>query len=367
MKTSLTNFKCPNTSGLKIETKRILLLIWIFLLMGLHTQAQIVLLGNTHNLAGTGTGTNIDLGTNYFSFDFYSGPGGVRTIFRRNSYWYIVFTGLGNSNSANVYYSYRTVNQHPTVNPPDCVKWQSYTVSPNSPGYQWLGYPSSAPVDPNGSVIDLAITGASAATLSSGVTGIAPDYIDLATKTSSNLTSIGNNKGRILYNLCTESIQFNTGSAWKSVWPSFENYNLNQNQALNFGNANTQIFGSNTYGGTQLKVKINAIERIVLGTDPAANFSLINFIGSVSTPVASTNLDFIMDVEHHTLIHTGGTAHTVTLPSPLSSKGRQYIIANPSTALLSFTPYSIVGLGSSLAAGQNVTLVSDGSSWYKIN
>jgi hypothetical protein len=332
-----------------------------------HSSAQIVVFGNTHIFSGTGTGTTVDLGTNIFAYDFSPGPGGVRSIFRRDNYWYIVFTGLGLSESSKTYYSYRTVNQHPTINPPECVKWQSYVSTFMSPGYQWVGYPSSLPSPPNGLVTDVLMTGPSVGVSPATSTTINPNFIDLANKNPTDITLIPNAPGRVLFNLCTESIQFNTGSTWKSVWPSYENYELNQSQALNFGDANTQIFGTNAYGPTQLKFKANATEKLVLGKDPIYDFSIINLKGSISVPVNTISVDFVLGDDHHTLIHVGTLTHTVTLPNPLSSRGRQYTIANPSSAILSFTPYTIIGLGTSLSPGQNVTMVCDGSGWYKVN
>ncbi|MCP9769714.1 hypothetical protein EGI22_17560 [Lacihabitans sp. LS3-19] len=328
--------------------------------------------GHTLALVGTGTSTSFeDNGSNIFWVDTWAGPGGTKTIFRRDNYWYIVYTGLGITYYANTYYLYRTEVEHPTINPPACALWQQYVVPFGPYGYQWYSYPSLPIASPNGPIVSLTLTGPSASTtaLGSTTTVINPDYIDLANKNSVQIAIIPNSAGRILYNTCEESIQFNNGTNWKSVWPNYSDYNLNQNQVFNFGDASTQIFGTNNNGGTtHLVFKTDGVERLVLGKNNSPYTTNFTVKTAIATPVTNTTGDYTLGEDNHIVIHSGTSSNTFTLPNPNPLNGREYKIANPSTGTVTFSPYSIIGLsGGILSAGQNLTIVSDGYNWYKIN
>ncbi len=329
------------------------------------TFGQIVVFSQTHTVYTPSI--SADVGTNIYYYDMFSGPGGARTIFRRNNYWYMVYTGYGISDYLNIYYENRTVHQHPTINPPDCATWQRYVSAPSPLGYQWIGFPGSAPALPNGSISTIPISGSSVGINPSSSPVIGSNFIDLANQNLTEIGVISNQPGRILYNTCQASVQFNNGTAWKSVWPNFNNYELNQNQALNLGDAFTQILGTNNYGTTQMIFKTSGTEKISIGKNPVTDKSIINLKGSIGTPVVTASTDYTLGDNNHIFIHTGSVAHTITLSAAFNTGGRQYIIANPSTNTLSFLPTVIIGLGSTLAAGQNITIVSDGSNWYKVN
>jgi hypothetical protein len=328
--------------------------------------SQVTVFGQSHAFSGTGSGSPYDLGTNIFTFDTFVGPGGFRTIFRKNNYWYVVVTGIGISISGNTYYTARTVNQHSTISPPDCAEWQGY-VTGVPIGYQWPGFPTTAPADPNGSIFILPFTGPSVSILPSSASTLFPDFIDLSNKSSSFISTIPNQSGRVLYNTCEEAIQFNNGTSWKSVWPHFSDYYLNPNQGFIFGDSNTQIYSDNSSATNQLVFKTGGTTKLTIGKAGFSNTSSFNFKSSIATPVATISTDYILTDDDYIIIHTGTLPHIITLPGASGVLGRQYIISNPSTGSLTFASTTIVGLGSTLLAGQNVTIVSNGGNWFKIN
>lgn len=328
---------------------------------------QITIGSTTFAFSGTSSGGDIDAATNVFVVDTYSGPGGVATIFRKNGYWYSVTTGVGITYTFTTFLVKRTVSVHYTVNPPDCALWQSYVVPAGSPGFFWTGYPSSVPSLPNGTVFYQTITGM----VSSGsafASAITPNYIDVATKNSSDIGLIPNQAGRLVYNSCLEGLQVNDGGTWKSIWPSIDNYQLNPSQAINFGSTTNSIIGTTDGATEQLKLINGSSERIVLGKGIFNSGSLINLKGSISVPVNTFTSDLTLTDSHHTVIHLSSLTHNITIPVSSNFLGRQYTISNLSSSNLNILGTTIVGFSPTfLAPNSAISIISDGSSWYKIN
>ncbi|MGL4632634.1 MAG: hypothetical protein ACRCVT_15630, partial [Leadbetterella sp.] len=289
--------------------KKILLILFTSLIYG-NIQAQVIVNGTeTYPLTGTGSaGTSFDLGTNIFSYD--SAPslvGGFKYIARKGDYWFIFSQGLGMIYSGTIFLTARTVNPYPgTINPPDCAQWQTYVVTPPSPGYEWVGYSSTFPDIPNGTIVQYNLTGMVTSAGPGTSTQILAPYIDLSTKSSTDIATYSNFGGRLLYNLCENAISFNNGSAWKNVWPNNLDYAINHDQKLVFGPNNSQIFGKSVFVGgtnqTQLILKTNNVDRIVLENDGSQNSSKINLKSSVSVPISQITSNYTVADNDYTLI-----------------------------------------------------------------
>jgi hypothetical protein len=347
--------------------KKNLFLIFTFIILHSSAIAQVWVDGVAYPLSGTGSGGASDVGTPHFSFD--SSPflvGGWKYLSRKDGYWYLYFTGFGPINY-NTYYLYaRTVVAYPSVtNPPDCASWQLYYHP--SGGFPWSGYPTATPTPPNGGVVSINISGTVSSAGPGTSTQIYPQYIDLSTKTSTDIASYSNYGGRLLYNICDNAMVYNNGAAWKSVWPNNQNYTVNLNQNIEFGSPNTAMFSSSTGSGiNQLVLKSNNTNRIVLEKNGFQEFTQINLKGSVSVPIKTISSSYSVLDSDYTLIYNGSGGQTITLPTASDSNGRLLIVSNISASTV-MTSSSVTGLGLSIAAGQNIQMISDGTNWIKIN
>jgi hypothetical protein len=349
----------------------ILLLMSVTIISKTSAQDVIVNGSTTYTNSGTGTGIPFDFGINYY---FYANPfptpsgGGEQYLFRNGNYWYFAFRGIGIPFNSNRYLVARTVLQHPTSLPPDCALWQRYipnTIVPN--GELWTGYPNTAPTIPTGTFVTYALTGDVFSGGSSTSTTILPEYIDLSTKSSTTFGTYTNTPGRLLFDICDNSMKYNNGTNWKAVWPNLLNYTLNLNQSFDFVNNTTQIIGIKpTSLPTQLSFITNSKTRIILEKDNVTNFSNINLKSSIGVGYTSKTTSYTIADDDYVVIFTGGTSQTFTLPNPSLSLGRTLILVNTSPNNLALSP-AITGLGLTLNTGQNATILSIDTSWIKIN
>jgi hypothetical protein len=346
---------------------RIIVFFAIFFGTFSYAKAQVIVNGIVYPLIGTGTGTPYDSGINYYSFDpAISFFGGDVYIFRRDNYWYFAQRGIGVMESGNVYLQWRTVNQYPTNFPPDCALWQNYPAI-SSPGVIWTGYPTSTPFLPTGVIQNINISGTTVSAGPGTSTATFPQYIDLSTKSTNDILSFSNNPGRLLYNMCDNTIQYNDGLAWKSVWPNKLNYPINLNQALEFGNSNTQIIGRNPMSlSNQIAFKTDNKDRLVLEKDNTSNFSTINLKSSFSVPYVLKTTNYTISEDDHIVVFQGTTAQTFTLPAPSSARGRLLIIVNTTSLNLNLS-HNVIGLGTVLSPGQRVSILSINTDWLKVN
>jgi hypothetical protein len=344
-----------------------LLFLTIFFAASQQMKAQVVINGTAYPIIGAGTGSPFDAGINYYGFDTSVGLfGGDVYLFRRDNYWYIAQRGLGVMESANVYLQWRTVNQYPTNFPPDCALWQNYPAV-SSPGVLWVGYPTATPTVPTGVTQNINISGTTVSAGPGTSTATFPQYIDLSTKSTNDILTFGNNPGRLLYNICDNAIQYNDGLAWKSVWPNKMNYPINLNQALEFGNANTQIVGRNPMSlSNQIAFKTDNKDRLVLEKDNTSNFSAINLKSSISVPYALKTTNYTISEDDHIVVFQGTTVQTFTLPTPSAVRGRLLIIANITTLNLNLS-HNVIGLGTVVPPGQRVSILSINTDWLKVN
>ncbi|MCP9757661.1 hypothetical protein EGI26_21060 [Lacihabitans sp. CCS-44] len=342
-----------------------LLFLTLFLAAIQQMKAQVIINGTTFPILGAGTSSPFDTGINYYGFDAAVGLfGGDVYLFRRDNYWYMAQRGIGVMESVNVYLSLRTVLPYPTNFPPDCAQWQSYGTSP---GVLWSGYPTSSPTAPAGSVQNLSITGSTVSAGPGTSTATFPEYIDLSTKSTNDILSFSNNPGRLLYNMCDNAIQYNDGLAWKSVWPNKLNYPINLNQALEFGNTNTQIVGRNPMSlFNQIAFKTDNKDRLVLEKDNTSNFSTINLKSSFSVPYVLKTTNYTISEDDHIVVFQGTTAQTFTLPAPSSTRGRLLIIVNTTSLNLNLS-HNVIGLGTVLSPGQRASILSINTDWLKVN
>ncbi len=342
-----------------------LFFVILFFAASLQIKAQLVVNGTAFPILGAGTGTPFDTGINYYGFDAAVGLfGGDVYLFRRDNYWYMAQRGIGVMESVNVYLSLRTVLPYPTNFPPDCAQWQSYGTSP---GVLWTGYPTSSPMSPTGTVQILSIIGSTVSAGPGTSTATFPQYIDLSTKSTNDILTYGNNPGRLLYNMCDNAIQYNDGLTWKSVWPNKLNYPINLNQALEFGNTNTQIVGRNPMGlSNQIAFKTDNKDRLILEKDNTNNFSTINLKSSLSVPYVLKTTNYTISEDDHIVVFQGTTAQTFTLPAPSSARGRLLIIVNTTSLNLNLS-HNVIGLGTVLSPGQRASILAINTDWLKVN
>jgi hypothetical protein len=343
-----------------------LLFLTLFFAASQQMKAQVVINGIAYPILGAGTGTPFDTGINYYGFDTSVGLfGGDVYLFRRDNYWYLAQRGLGVMESVNVYLQSRTVNQYPSNFPPDCALWQNYPAV-SSPGVLWTGYPTSTPSVPTGGTLNISISGTVSAVLGTS-SNLLPQYLELSTKSTTDIGLYSNYAGRILYNICDNAIQYNDGLAWKSVWPNKLNYPINLNQALEFGNAYTQIVGRNPMSlFNQIAFKTDNKDRLVLEKDNTANFSTINLKSSLSVPYVLKTTNYTISEDDHIVVFQGTTLQTFTLPTPSAARGRLLIIANTTLLNLNLS-HNVIGLGTVVPPGQRVSLLSINTDWLKIN
>lgn len=329
--------------------------------------AQVWVNGVEYPFSGTGSGGASDVGTPNFSFD--GSPmlvGGWKYLSRKDGYWYLYNTGFGPINSSNYYLYARTVLPYlSVVNPPDCASWQLY-YSPSG-SFPWSGYPSATPVAPTGAVVSINITGMVSSAGPGTSSQVYPQYLELSTKTSTDIASYTNYGGRLLYNICDNSMVYNNGAAWKAVWPNNQDYLVNLNQNLNFASSNTAIYSASTSSGVnQLFLKSNNTNRLVLERNGFQEFAQINMKGSISVPIRTITSSYSIVDSDYTLIYNGSSGQTITLPVASNSTGRLVFISNISSSTV-LVSSSVVGLGSNIGVGQNIQMISDGTNWIKIN
>ena len=342
-----------------------LLFIVFFLVASQQARAQVIVNGTPFPLLGTGSGTPFDNTINFYGFDSAVGHfGGEVYLFRRDNYWFLAQRGIGGMDYLNVYLSSRTVLPYPTNFPPDCALWQNYNVGS---AVVWVGYPTTSPSVPSGIIRNINITGTTVSAGPGTSTATFPQYIDLSTKSTNDILSFSNNPGRLLYNMCDNAIQYNDGLAWKSVWPNKLNYQLNLNQALEFGNTNTQIVGRNPLNlSNQIAFKTDNKDRLILEKDNVSNFSTINLKSSISLPYALKTTNYTISEDDHIVVFQGTSTQTFTLPSPSVVQGRLLIIVNTTTINLNLS-HNVIGLGTVLSPGQRATILSINTDWLKVN
>jgi hypothetical protein len=107
-------------------------------------------------------------------------------------------------------------------------------------------------------------------------------------------------------------------------------------------------------------------------TLPANVTSTMHSAGSFATAVLTTVGAVTLDEQHRTVIYTGSTNVTWTLPTPSTCTGREYILCHRNTAG-TITLSASVNKGNggnfnTLTAGQWAYIISDGTAWtgYKL-
>jgi hypothetical protein len=133
------------------------------------------------------------------------------------------------------------------------------------------------------------------------------------------------------------------------------------------------IFFTNPLGGQLGTNTANGVERMRIaptgniGINNDTPLSTLDNNGSLALSVVRSSADITLDATHHTVMLHSGTP-IVTLPTPVSSERRVYIIVNQTSAARTITSYKDFALvnQTTVAANSSITLQSDGTNWYRI-
>ena len=173
----------------------------------------------------------------------------------------------------------------------------------------------------------------------------------------------------------------NASSSGYSSW-DFADYNGNVAANIGFANTGCGAYAGNMYLATntstaKMVFSTNNTERMridstgFVGIGTTSPNSTLQVSGSVSLAVTNKTASYTLSSSDHCVIFTGtSSGQTINFPPASGATGRIYIIVNQSNQTLNTSNYlsgSGGGNTSSIAAGVNVQIISDGTSWRKIN
>jgi hypothetical protein len=106
-----------------------------------------------------------------------------------------------------------------------------------------------------------------------------------------------------------------------------------------------------------------------LGIGTTAPNSTLQVNGSVAVAVVTSATSLTLDATHYSVIHTGGSGNTFTLPAANTATGRIYVIINHGTDALTTSIYTTgnASTATSVAINATIQIISDGTVWRKIN
>lgn len=338
-----------------------LILFFLFLFVS-PSNGQVTIGSNTYANAGFLNGAY------HFSYDSNpSGPGGVNTVIRNGNRWFLVSLVTWPS------YGWRiiayTVNEHCSLYPPANVMWNTfYATGPGPAGYSWGTYPSGTPSLPSGTVQSIVITGEVINSYHS-TTLIQPDYIDLPIKS----TLPTPNTGRLVYDVCSNTMAVNNGFSWSQLWPLKTNYKLENEQGFEFSDPSLKIISTNTAPPSSspsqvLRFQSGGSDNLVIGS---SNFitsynSGVNLTSSVGGKTSFAGPSYSVSNNDY-IVYNSMAGNDVTLPSANTVNGRILILVNTHTSSLLINN-TVNGLTTSSINGKSaIKVVAVGGEWYKID
>ena len=213
----------------------------------------------------------------------YGGSFRYNYLFKVGNYWY-----------SGINYIYTTFPSSTPIVPNSRCMVATTDISPQCTEL-WSGsWTASSP-----STYTRTFTGSCGLAASTSTTDIRPNYIDIASRTEIEISTFFAHKdGRMVYNSCTDAIQYSSNNVWRTVYAGV---------------------GPLTVGGS-----INSTGLIVNGPT--------QFNGSVRHKLVKITTDYAVLDTDEVIIYEGNGCPIITLPNPSSNNiGRILKIKNNSS------------------------------------
>jgi hypothetical protein len=215
-----------------------------------------------------------------------------------------------------------------------------------------------------------------------GIGTASPNYkLDIQTSGSNAVSNLQSSTNAAYFSASSPSaneaaIKFNTYSSSSSA-PS--RWIMGKGSSSESGSNTGSDFFINRYTDAGLyngqPIAINrANGTVTMGNDGASTTeNTLKINGSMAvkvTAITTNNNTTSLGGADYMLVYSGSTSgNGISLPSASSYTGRIYMIVNHSSSSVSISTYYTANAATSttIAAGNTVQLVSDGSNWHKIN